>query len=60
MSVNRIPSSFLKVWRTVRRVFARGEPLPSPPNIEQCGPPEKNKRRQKEKQSRMHHSYRYW
>lgn len=60
MLVSRIPSSFLKVWRTVKRVFARGEDLPTQPNIEQCGPPEKDKRRQEERQSRMRHSYRYW
>lgn len=60
MTISRIPSSFLKVWKTVKRVFARGEDFPAPTSLEQCGPPEKDTKRQKEKQSRMRHSYRYW
>ncbi|CAM4404233.1 hypothetical protein COAQ111491_22170 [Comamonas aquatilis] len=60
MSISRIPSSFLKVWKTVKQVFARGDDFPTPTNIEQCEPPEKAKRRQEERQLRMRHSYRHW
>lgn len=60
MSISRIPSSFLKAWKTAKRVFARGENFPTPSNVEQCGPPEKDKRRKEKRPSRMRHGYRYW
>lgn len=62
MLISRIPLSFLQAWKTVKQVFSKGANFPTPTltptqtTIEQCGPPEKDTQRQ----SSMHHTYRYW